>query len=380
MSGFLKNIIFFFVLISFNLIKAQDQKDVVVTLIRNTESSLSNDGELLYSQKRIQNIYRNDNYLKCIKKASKKITNNNKDKVAYYYLALSTFKLYQEKLNPLLFDRTLKFLKASQFNLDPTIRELQLNDKDLLEMIHQEALSLCENEAVINRNKTKRRLQYVAELYQDSTDLFKQLIGLKNKESLEISTANKYDDLEELLTVSDLVIHQLESQLINNNQQTLSEFLTNQLGLEVDIHQAKIMDISATQYGVCEYEGKDHNKEVIKYFKETGHNYINKDETSWCSAYMSWCAKKAGLYYSKSLLARSWLKMGAKVTFPQPGDIVVFWREKVNSWEGHVSIFLYEDEKTNQIFCLGGNQDGKVCVAPYPSNNVLGYRRIKPII
>ena len=89
MSGFLKNIIFFFVLISFNLMKAQDQKDVVITLIRNTESSLVNDGELLYSQKRIQNIYRNDNYLKCIKKASKKITNNNKDKVAYYYLALS---------------------------------------------------------------------------------------------------------------------------------------------------------------------------------------------------------------------------------------------------------------------------------------------------
>ena len=154
MSGFLKNIIFFFVLISFNLMKAQDQKDVVITLIRNTESSLVNDGELLYSQKRIQNIYRNDNYLKCIKKASNKITKNNKDKVAYYYLALSTFKLYNEKLNPLLFDRTLKFLKASQFNLDPTIRELQLNDKDLLEMIHQEALSLCENEAVINRNKT----------------------------------------------------------------------------------------------------------------------------------------------------------------------------------------------------------------------------------
>ena len=93
MSGFLKNIIFFFVLISFNLIKAQDQKDVVITLIRNVESSLDNDGELLYSQKRIQNIYRNDNYLKCIKRASKKIAKNNQDKVAYYYLALSTFKL-----------------------------------------------------------------------------------------------------------------------------------------------------------------------------------------------------------------------------------------------------------------------------------------------
>ena len=257
---------------------------------------------------------------------------------------------------------------------------LKLDDADLLNLIHDEAIAISKSESMINRKRTLRRLEYVAEIFQDSTDLFKELIALENNIPFQSFTNNKVDQKKELKTVADLVVNQLEGQLLNStNEQKLSDFLTNELGLKVDIHQAKVMDISATQYGVEEFEGKDHNVDVIKYFKETGHNHIKKDETSWCSVYMSWCAMKAGMYYSKSLTARSWLKMGARVFLPQPGDIVVFWREKVNSWEGHVSIYLCEDKKSKQIFCLGGNQDGKVCVASYPSEQVLGYRRIKPI-
>ena len=207
------------------------------------------------------------------------------------------------------------------------------------------------------------------------------MIALEKNLPLQINTSYEIKEKVEIETVAYLVVQQLEDQFQNlENQQNLSEFLINELGLIVDVNQAKVMDISASQYGVHEFEGNDHNNAVIKYFKETGHHHIKKDETSWCSAYMSWCAKKAGMFYSKSLLARSWLKIGTKVIFPQPGDVVVFWREKINSWEGHVSIYLYEDKETNQIFCLGGNQDGKVCVASYPSDNVLGYRRLKPII
>jgi hypothetical protein len=31
--------------------------------------------------------------------------------------------------------------------------------------------------------------------------------------------------------------------------------------------------------------------------------------------------------------------VGTKVAYPEPGDIVVFWRESPQSWKGHVGIF-----------------------------------------
>ena len=380
MRGFLINTIIISVFLNFNSIIAQEQKDIVITLYRNSDCSLNNEKD--FQQKRIQQLFNKERFLKCIKKSSRNIRRNKDNKVAYYYLALSTYEVYKEKSAPILFDRTLKFLKASQFNEDPKIQKYLTQNRKLIDDIHQEAIFLSESQHQGNRLKTLRRLQYVAELYDDSTDLYKKLVGLDNGLMIETSVSKGAEDKEIDIagSIADKVVNQLERQLVNENQHSLSKFLVDNLGLEVDVHQAKIMDVSATQYGVCEFEGKEHNQEVIKYFKETGHEHIKRDETSWCSAYMSWCAKKAGLYYSNSLLARSWLKMGAKVIFPKPGDIVVFWREKINSWEGHVSIFLFEDKVTNEIFCLGGNQDGKVCVASYPSENVLGYRRIKPII
>ena len=97
MRGFLINTIIISVFLNFNSIIAQEQKDIVVTLYRTSTNSLNNDGELLYSQKRIQQIFNKENFLKCIKKASKNIRRNEQDKVAYYYLALSTYKIYEEK-------------------------------------------------------------------------------------------------------------------------------------------------------------------------------------------------------------------------------------------------------------------------------------------
>ena len=196
MSRFLKNTIFLFFLLNLNLIIAQEQKDIVVTLYRTSENSLNNDGELLYSQKRIQQIFNKENFLKCIKKASKNIRRNEQDKVAYYYLALSTYKIYEEKLDPILFDRTLKFLKASNFNEDTDIRKFHSENKKLIESIHQEAIALSENEDQLNRHKILRRLQYVAELYQDSTDLFKQILGLDDKEIFQakINDESKIED------------------------------------------------------------------------------------------------------------------------------------------------------------------------------------------
>lgn len=130
------------------------------------------------------------------------------------------------------------------------------------------------------------------------------------------------------------------------------------------------------EIGIKEIVGHQDNPEVIKYFEATGHGTL-KDETAWCSAFMNWVAKKSGLEYTGKLNARSWLNIGEEIETPQMGDIVIFWRNDPNSWQGHVSIYI--KEQSGYIFCLGGNQNNQVQISAYPKSRVLGYRRLNKI-
>jgi len=132
-------------------------------------------------------------------------------------------------------------------------------------------------------------------------------------------------------------------------------------------------------YGVRDIEGKENEPQVIMFFHETGNTKVNSDEAAWCSVFMGYCAKQKGYQYSKYMNARSWLNVGDSIGQPEPGDIVIFWREKKESWKGHVSIYLGKSASTNEIYCLGGNQNDEVCIQTYPVENVLGFRRIKPM-
>ncbi len=129
-------------------------------------------------------------------------------------------------------------------------------------------------------------------------------------------------------------------------------------------------------YGEEEIEGAKHNTAILLFFKESGNANITSDEISWCSVFISYCAKKAGLSYTKKATAKSWLDYGQKIRNPEPGDLVVFWREDPDSWKGHVAIFLSIDPENKEIICLGGNQDGKVCIRQYSEEYVLGFRRL----
>ncbi len=136
-----------------------------------------------------------------------------------------------------------------------------------------------------------------------------------------------------------------------------------------------IVNIALTQYGVKEIAGRQDNPQVLKYFDEIGFNGTAlKDETAWCSALINWVAMKAGKPMSCKLNARSWLKVGKKVTEPQMGDVVVLWRESKQSWKGHVGIFIRRS--SNWIYVLGGNQNNQVKISAYRSNRLLGYRRL----
>ena len=136
----------------------------------------------------------------------------------------------------------------------------------------------------------------------------------------------------------------------------------------------KHLNIALSEFGVKEIVGGRHNPEVLKYFHDTGHEWVKTDETAWCSAFMNWVCKKSDLPYSGALNARSWLKIGCEVDTAYIGDVVVFSRGNPNGWQGHVG--LYIRETTNWIYVLGGNQNNQVKISKYPKTRLLQYRRL----
>ena len=131
-------------------------------------------------------------------------------------------------------------------------------------------------------------------------------------------------------------------------------------------------------YGLKEVFGPESNPEILKMFKEIGYSWVKDDSTTaWCSAALNYFCKKLGYERSGKLDARSWLKTGYEVKEPNIGDIVVFWRNKINSWEGHVGLYINEEKEG--IYTLGGNQENMIKISPYPKSRVLGYRRLRKI-
>lgn len=138
----------------------------------------------------------------------------------------------------------------------------------------------------------------------------------------------------------------------------------------------QLLKIAFGELGTEEFVGDQNNPEVLKYAKETGIAGITTDEVAWCSTFVNWVAHKAGLQKSGKANARSWLNVGTKVTVPEPGDVVIFWRESPQSWKGHVEIYLGVSFDKKRVYCIGGNQGNRVSVSAYRIENVLSYQRL----
>lgn len=128
-------------------------------------------------------------------------------------------------------------------------------------------------------------------------------------------------------------------------------------------------------YGLEEVHGEQHNPQILEFFDEIGHTWVQDDETAWCSAFINYLCKHMDYERSGKLDARSWLNTGLEIAKPELGCIVVFWRESKISWKGHVGLFVNEWDR--YIYVLGGNQDSSVCIKRYPKERLLGYRKLR---
>ena len=123
-----------------------------------------------------------------------------------------------------------------------------------------------------------------------------------------------------------------------------------------------------------EYPGSQHNPEIIKFFADSGHNWVQDDETAWCAAFVGSVLAQCGISGTNKLNARSYLKWGNSVDInnAKQGDVVVFWRGSKDSWKGHVA--FYSEHDANNVYVLGGNQGNAVSIQSYPLSRLLDVR------
>jgi len=112
-------------------------------------------------------------------------------------------------------------------------------------------------------------------------------------------------------------------------------------------YAGNVVDIARSQLGRGEVGGDNRGTDVMK--------YTRGKEIPWCAAYVSWVMTKAGKLKGIYILSarQYWNMKDKRVTNPQPGDVICFWRVSKNSWNGHVGIV--EKIDGNKITVIEGN-------------------------
>ncbi len=127
--------------------------------------------------------------------------------------------------------------------------------------------------------------------------------------------------------------------------------------------------------GTKEWPGAKHNPRIIKMFEASGNGWVTDDETAWCAAFVGSVLGSIGLEGTGKLNARSYQTWGEEVLPADavPGDICVFWRDRPDSWKGHVA-FLVRFQR-RRVWVRGGNQGNAVSDKSYPMERLLSIRR-----
>ena len=125
------------------------------------------------------------------------------------------------------------------------------------------------------------------------------------------------------------------------------------------------------EFGQAEQAGARANPRIVALFRDAGHPSVKRDEVAWCAAYLGACLERADIRSTRSLMARSYLSWGERLSEPRIGAVAVFSRGR-NPALGHVGFWLGETD--DHVMLLGGNQGNAVSVARYPKSRLLGLR------
>lgn len=161
----------------------------------------------------------------------------------------------------------------------------------------------------------------------------------------------------------------------------------------MDIVKANVkLFIQAVQdVGLREIPGSKSNEEILDMIRKYVPTAEDDSKYGWCGIWLAEHLKRMGLKPpSTPQLARNYTNtpgtkeiVGQKYTIDQlanvqMGDIVVYWRDSIHSWKGHVGLVVNVmlDEDIPQINTLGGNQSNQVNIQKYSAARLLGVYRI----
>jgi uncharacterized protein (TIGR02594 family) len=149
--------------------------------------------------------------------------------------------------------------------------------------------------------------------------------------------------------------------------------------------QLTAFDLAQRFIGTAEVDGRAFNPQILAMLRLDS-TWPADDSVAWCSAFVSYVCHLLSdeIPRSKSLGARSWLRVGEPVTIDQavPGfDVVVLKRgggnqpgPEVIQAAGHVGFFGGIDGE--HVIVRGGNQGDEVSDSRFPIANILGIRRL----
>ncbi|MBI3866639.1 MAG: TIGR02594 family protein [Planctomycetia bacterium] len=118
------------------------------------------------------------------------------------------------------------------------------------------------------------------------------------------------------------------------------------------------------EIGTHEIAGAQNNPRIMEYIRTCANiqqtaaqrRYVEttgEDGVEWCSAFVNWCLRQAGIVGTDHALASSWENWGTKLSGPRQGAIVCFgWKSS------HIDHVAFCDEVNGEFRMLGGNQLG----------------------
>lgn len=142
-------------------------------------------------------------------------------------------------------------------------------------------------------------------------------------------------------------------------------------------------EVAGTFLGLSEVQGTVANPTILAML-HTDDTWPQDDAVPWCSAFLNFVFKLLGLQRSRSLRARSWLRIGTPIELTQAlpdSDVVIFKTSSTDpgpnvvDCPGHVALF--SKLEGTRVHVRGGNQHDSVCDETWPIDLVIGVRRVE---
>jgi uncharacterized protein (TIGR02594 family) len=131
------------------------------------------------------------------------------------------------------------------------------------------------------------------------------------------------------------------------------------------------MEIAGAELGIREDSRPGHHTQRILEYHQATALKATQDEIAWCSSFVNWVLKEAGIRGTNSAAAKSWLTWGRELKEPQVGAITITKKHGADIANGSTSgfhvAFFHSSGAGTKYSLLGGNQGDSVRISAYDS-------------